>query len=1120
MGDYHYWHFRRAVRVAIAIAFATVAYCQASASAAESTVKAAKTGTSGGVSEALLSASANSTLLGAEPLGLGSGNSQELSETAPIDQTTVTPSDGVATDLSAIEAAAGMVDADFGMEEQAHELILSLQRKRDVLSNAFIGLQRGQYNYVPVNELARIFQFPSTLNPAQQTISGYFLNPENQYKIDVQNGTYTVNGETATLPVESFLPTSITGSQDEIFLTPEALNLIWPLELEIDFSKLSLDITTPKKLPFELERERRKNQEQLENKDTTKESLDLAHIYNGYKWLGPQTFNISDSLRWDTYEDGLENSLVVAGRGDMLGATADYTLSFLSNKQDSLDLNNTRFRLTREDDGSGTLLPYGLRTVQAGDISARPSDLIAPILSGRGVYASSDSRRRNQGFDTITIEGIAQPGWEVELYRSRELLDYGYVDNTGVYRFLDVPLNYGRNEFDITLYGPQGQIEQRQEVYSIKNSTLRPGETTFEASVLDTRKPLINSGKNRSSSNEGWSQFLRVNHGINHWLNGYATFTQTPTKEGDKKYATIGTTFNALNGTGQVELYKDLQGGTAIDAGFVRKFAGINTSFRAALFNDFESPDSGFGDSAKTFESEFRASKNFDLDFAGLTLGFDTRYIKRENGNTDTIIGNRQSLHFDSFSITNNINTRLDEGHHTRTQGQTSLNTSFTENWSLRSTLDYNVYPDLEADTSKFVLRYTDLDKFTSSLTVGQGIKDNDKTDVRLAADYDFGTFLGGAEVGWSRDDGVDFIVRADTTLGPDGKDNRYIATTDYRGYNTALEAQLYEDRNQDGQFSEGDIPVQGARIRVNRRKSDPSDANGRINLLGAGAPGFATVTLDRDSLANSFLVPLQDGYSTVLRPGTKPFINFPLYPSGTIDGTVRNADGSAMAGMVVQLLDENGTFLQEAPTLFDGFYVFEFVRPGTYTVQVSPSHQVNVPPKTVTVTSEDLFAYGVDLILLEQASEVSVTDDSVVRDGGRVAQLNHAPVADGTLLPAPSSSDGQFDAVVRAVRIGEHPYMVRLVLDLSEPTTYSITAEDDKRIINIDLPGTAWDATREWTLDKHPMFQSCEVFSIDNGSGTRLRLTSRRPINIFYNATIPAENGLPDRVYVDFLRK
>ncbi len=1100
MSYYHCCKFlRRTACAAFAIAFALSVCCVKPASAAEDTVKAAKTNDSSYIgSKGLAIVDATAPLAGGEPLHL-------------------------------IEPAAGMVDRDFvlpetpekevrqGIEsEEIFDLILAVKRKRDHLSNAIIALQRGFEYYVPLYELSRLLKFPSALDLEQGRLSGKFFTSENSYSIDVRAGTYSVLGETAKLPEDAFIVRNAGRGFGDIYVTAELLNKIWPLRLEIDFSELAIEINTPRKLPYEKERERNRKQKLLEKGDTPE--YDLIHVPSGYRTLGPQTFSVVDNLRWNGDEKELTNALSVTGRGDILGTSADYTANWLSDSSRAADLRNLRLKLTRRDYGDGKLLPLGLKLAQAGDIVMKPSPFVSRIFSGRGVFLSTQTNERKKTFDEITINGISEPGWEVEIYRGRELLDFAQVSENGEYRFDNVSLNYGRNEFRIVLYGPQGQIEERIEKYSIKRDLLAVGQTTIEGALIDRGEPLFNV-EDRARVDQTSSQYLRVDRGINSWMSGFATATRTPFREKDKEYLTFGANLNLLGGAGQVELYKEINGGRAIDLRFARKIADVNTNFQTTFLSDFESQEAGFGDAAKTFEGKFRASKLFDLPFAGLNLGLNVRHIAYKDRLSDTLIGNQQTLSFDSFSVTNNLSTNFGGGDQKTSQGKLRLNTPLSSGWSLSTGLDYDVYPRKELDLSRATLRYSDRDKFSASLAVRQGIEDSSKRSLDFVTSYDFGTFLGSAQVDWAQGEGLDFVLRTNTIFGPTGEDQRYDATTDYKGSVTAFRAHLYEDLDFDGVFSVGDVPIEGGRIRVNQRRSPPSDADGYIEMLGAGSAGFVRLTLDQKSSIDPFLMPLKEGYSVILRPGTKPFINFPLYQTGAIDGTVSFHDEQPMPGVSVELLDAQGVVIKDTVTLFDGFYVFEFVKPGTYTVRLAPSHPVNVPPKTVTVSSEDLFAYGVDLILLEQASEGSVTDDSVVRDGGRVAHTNHALVADGTLKPAPTSSDGPFDAVVRAVRIGEYPYKVRFVLDLSAPAIYKVSSEDDRRIINIDLPKTAWDAGRECQLGAASMFKECGVFALPDGSGTRVRLVGKKPIEVFYNSKIPAENGLPDRVFIDFMR-
>ncbi len=1017
-------------------------------------------------------------------------------------------------------------------DEDVYDLILRLQRKNEVLDPAFIGLQKGLKYYIPLNALLRGIKIPVDIDFETGRAVGFFVSNDLPFIIDFKANTYKFTDETGTFESGDVIIKDRDLGLGEVYIELETLNKILPLALEINFSELSIEIGTRRKLPADLELERIRRQQRLIEKRAAEgeidPNLDIPDTYNGYRLLGPQIIRLTDTLFWSQEESEVTNNFVVSGRGDMLGASADYTLNVQNGGQNGnlFNLNDLRFRLTREDFGGGTL-PYGLKKVQVGDISNRSSRLIENVVTGRGVYVTNDPRRRPSSFDEVVIEGIASPDWEVELYRGFELLDYGAVDSGGIYRFENVPLNYGQNRFRIVLYGPQGQVEERFEAYDIDRNMLAPGESTFEASVIDNRKRLFDvDDRNKTASDEGLVKNLRINRGILPWASGFMTATDTIVRDEHYRYLSLGTNLSLGRANGQVELYKQLGGGAAIDTRLGTRFAGVNLNIRNSLYRDFESRDAGVSDDRKKrFESDVRASRSFETSFGGFALGLGGRHTLSEDGFDTSNITTNQSALIGNKQVTNATTTQLINGEHTATSGVLSNNLPIAYNWDLRTNFDYDVHPETEADRARFELRYSDYDKFTGELRYYQGIKDSNDTLVGAGATYDFGTFLGGADVDWQKNAGLSVLLRADTTFGPEGPDREYLLTTDYKGYTTGLQARLFHDVNMDGIFNDPpDIAIKGTKITFNGRSSKRSDEQGIIDIRGAGPEGRILIKVDRDSLPDPFLAMVTDGYTTTLRQGTKPFIDIPLILTGSIDGTVRLPDGSAASGLIIQLINQSGEVVQDAPTLFDGFYVFEFVKPGTYTVRVSPSHKVFVQPKTVTVSSSDLFAYGVDFTLsasaeAEQSEEASVANEA---DGarGRVAHTNHALATGGTKQAAPTSSDGGFQATVRSVRLGEYPYKTRLVLDLSDPADYQISSLNGGDIINIDMPSTAWDAQNFKNLSNHKIFESIEPLALNGGTGTRLRLTGRTPIEVFYNDDLPPAAGKPNRIYFDFIKK
>lgn len=1143
MGDNHCWKLLgRTLCVATAFAVLAAALCEVPAFAAEDYTEqadgaAAYTQADGASSVADTAGSYDA----AEPLSSttpaagdagGPLNSTETpagsaDEPLSLSETDVSE-EGTARNDTVLPA--GGDDAPFGGlllldSNEIYDLVLSIKRNRRYLSETSIGLQKNDKIYLPMVEIGRLVRFKVDANLENETISGFFITAENTFSLDNKAGTYTVRGEEREIPPDSVIVRDLGQGFGDFYVTPELLNDIWPLDLIVDIGGLAVEITTIKSLPRDLENEREEKRNRQNTAEDPYQGLNLKYVANDYRLLSLPIVNISNSLQWRDKSDTLTNSISVSGKNDILGTSASYNINTVLQPDDTPEITSARMRFTRQDLGGGEL-PLGLKKVEFGDVITRPSDLIDRSVAGRGVLFTNEGKRKDKSFDEITIEGTGQAGWEIELYNGSRLLEFGFIDERGEYRFDNVPLSFGENTIRVVLYGPEGQIEERVETYRIDGNMLKPGETTFSASALEANRDFIRVDDDNDSLPQGGTYNVRVDRGINRRVTAFSTITHMPTSEDtDETYATAGATVAALGGVGQIEGYKQIGGGEAVDLRYANKFRDFRYNLRTSFFRDFTSEEAGFDLRNKTFEAEARVNTRIKTGFVpSIGLNFDYLYEKYKDDSTSTRLRASETTSIKNFRISHSNTTNLDNGEHTNTQGTLNINTRITPKWRLRTLLNYEVFPDAGLDEANLELRYFDKrnSRLTGAFEVARNLETKrDRFGVNAA--YDFGTFLGGVDLDWIEDEGLRFGLRLNTSFAPYGVNNKYIASSTNLSGDTPVKSRVFLDNDLDGFYSPGDEPIPDAQIMVGQQtfKKNSADEDGMISIVGAGQEGPANMKVNTDSLPDPFMVPSIDGYSTALRPVVPtPFYDFPVILSGVIDGTAYFANGEPLPGLTVQLVDADGEVVKETATMYDGFYIFEYVKPGTYTVQASPSHEVYVPTKTVMVTSADLLVYGVDLRISDagQAVEVPAADES---DGesGRVAQLHHAPAAGGTYQPAPNSSDGGFQAVVRAVRIGEHPHKVRLVLDLSAPADYSLTSEDGGQIINIDLPSTAWDAERFHDLSKHPVFSQCEVLALDGGTGTRLRLTARTPVEIFYNAALPPENGKSDRIYVDFMK-
>jgi hypothetical protein len=1024
------------------------------------------------------------------------------------------------------------------------ESVLALRRKEKTLVLAIIVYERDGEYFVPVYHLAKDLSFPVTFNPETLRIEGQYFGGPNLFAVDATAKTYEVSGKSYPLPEGSYLTRTGEGADiDDVYVSVDILNKIWPLGFEIDPNALSLDIGTDRRLPSELAEERRKRQEELEERrkrELTPPDENYVFVPNGYKLLGAHSFTLNQTTAWHNNEKELTKDLFVGGRGDLLGTEARYSARFNSAKSEIPELQNFRLLLRRDDYGDGNLLPFGFSSIEVGDTSLYSPELITNGIGGTGFKVSSGRGQVTSHFDEITIEGESTPGWEVEIYRDKTLLDFGTVDDLGQYKFYNIPLNYGTNTIRVVLYGPEGQVEERIEEHEIGRKFLKPGEITYQAGMVFSGNQFVDVS-NSNDPNAPLSKSIRVDRGFNEFITTYATFTdQSSFSKKQEQYLTIGADFQALDGVGQAELYKQVGGGEAIDLSYGRNFFGINTSLGASLFNKFESLIAGIGNAVKSGEYTARLSKNFEMGIGRLNLNLSgdlTTYEDKDHPSTSNVQSS-QSLVNDYGAFGHSLSSDYRDGELQNRQGQFSFSKTFLKELGVSTTLNYALEPNRRFTSTALDLHYKYEDNFTAFLGATQSLEDSSVRSLDLGASYGFEDFRTNFSMNWDNERGTDLLLGLSTTLGPDPVSKVYKFSNRLDQVPTSLTVRLFHDLDGDRIFSEGDEVAPHTRVILNnKRRSDYSDENGFIDIERAGSQGFTTITIDRDAdNFNPFLIPARkDGFATILRSGTKPHIDFPLIMSGSIDGTLKDADDYGMSNITVQLIDDQGQLAAETKTLSGGFYSFQYVRPGRYVVQVDPSHRVFVPPKTVMVASDDLFAYGVDLQVLsnqnlEQAKEAAVADD--VGESGRVAHTYHHSAAtvgteepastrsDGGVQPAvrTSFSDGRVQPSIRAVRVGEHPDKVRLVLDLSGPADYRITKGDNDSVITLELPDAKPGTESVCETGKNSLLQRCEIEQSADG-GTQIKLTGKDRIDVFYNTILPAEAGKNDRIYVDIIR-
>ena len=108
-----------------------------------------------------------------------------------------------------------------------------------------------------------------------------------------------------------------------------------------------------------------------------------------------------------------------------------------------------------------------------GDIFFPAGKFLRAGLSGRGI-AIHGNQLWGQYARNFVVEGM--PGWELELYRDDQLIDYSRLDERGQYTFEGVNVNAGLNNYRAVLYGPNGEVEERRFDFNVSSVGVYKGK--------------------------------------------------------------------------------------------------------------------------------------------------------------------------------------------------------------------------------------------------------------------------------------------------------------------------------------------------------------------------------------------------------------------------------------------------------------------------------------------------------------------------------------------------------------------------------------------------------------------------------------------------------------------
>lgn len=810
------------------------------------------------------------------------------------------------------------------------ELILQVRTDKWILDQAFSGYSTPTGVYLPLGSFARLLDLAIGVDGNTGRAEGWFLDPSNSFRIDVNAGFVEVKG--VRRPLKTGDAVSALG---DIYVRPGLLAQWLPLNVDVSLPRQEVQLKLLTTFPFEAKMEREEKREMIGAGSAQK--IAYPREKTMYEMLTPPALDVNvrattGSGQQTTSEYDLRAS------GDVAFMSADLFVS--GDRNDAV--RDLRFVLLRRDPDRQLLGPLGLSLIEIGDTTSAQLPIGVRSRTGRGVVISNVPIDQGSVFDKIDLRGELPIGYEVELYRNDVLI--GSVDQAidGRYEFLQVPLEFGLNVLRLVFYGPHG--ERREEVRQINagQDRLSAGEFQFTASAVQQDKNLISVQSNLPGILLDQGEVRAVaaaEYGLSSRMTaigGLATFVANGKRIGQ---GMAGLRTNL--GSAAVQIDSVLQnGGWAVQAGLAGRVLGTSYVLQHAEYGG------DFTDELRSITSgDYRRYTQVRLDRA-FNLG--TRVLatnlvaeRSEHGGFTEWDGSfRASTSISRWLLSNSFTyQRLDSiGFSTETfLGAFEVNGQVI-GWGVRGTIDYDLRPGARFRDLNLAIDHELGRGSIIRATLSQQLTAGNATIAGVSLSRRVGDFDLGGDVLY--DSGKkDFVVglRASFSFGhPLG---RWQLAPPGLARGGSLVAVAFSDLNGNGVQDPNEPPLEGVAFRGGAGEAK-TDRNGLalISSLGDGRP--AQVSMETDSLPDPYMYPTRPGVEVVPRPGRTHRALFPVVASSEVEGHAYfESDGSerVVSNVQLQLVDSKDAVVATAKTEYDGYFFIERIVPGDYRFRLDP---------------------------------------------------------------------------------------------------------------------------------------------------------------------------------------
>ena len=846
-------------------------------------------------------------------------------------------------------------DAWLHKNSESNLLLLEVQLGQDMLSDGISAYQYGNDVFLPLGALCKLLTIAIRVQPGEGQASGYVLNEERTFRLDVAGLSVKIGeyGET--------LDRSLLRLQaDDIYVASRALARWLPLGLEIDMSSLTLRVQAREKLPLQARLERG-------NRAFPNGAHGGGYVDPGYPRhpipyrmletpVVDQTFGVD--LRHRDGANRTDAAYTAYSTGDLLGMESALYL----NSSKSKPAPEVRLTLGRNDPDAGLAGPLRARRFALGGMTTPGVANIAPSgPAGNGVALSNRPLSQPSSFDRHSLQGDLPSGWDVELYFNEALVATQQSRADGRYAFDDQPLLYGPNEFRLVFHGPLGQLRVERQSFLLDQASIAPGQLYY--SLTEQRD---HQGQRRSVAQFDW--------GLERHLTANGGLVTLPLDGARRRYANLGLRAFWQSLIVSADLAKAERSGTLAELGVKTRLGQFAVSASHARARDFSSGLYLPGGDPVRARDSIRVDGVVPLSPAvRIPLALEVKRDKLESGSGNIELSGRVSAYQRGTSLSNTLRWQSLGG--AKAASGMLQASRRVAGFGVNGQFEYHLTPRAEIVSAALALNKNLADGYLLNLDAGRSFLDR-QTWYSAGFNKSLGSYGLGIGASYSSRGDVALRVQLFVAIGKEPRLSQWHSDAQAMASSGAASIRVFLDTNRNGVLDEGEQAIQGAGFTINGgMHMARTDANGIAYLKRLPVNQHVDVGFDNATLEDPQWTPQRQGMRLVPRPGKVSELEFPVSLSGEIDGTAYLLDKGGKRGMgelQLELVDDRGAVVGRGRSSSDGYYIIAAVTPGTYLLRVAPDQLKRLKlsdtgMRIVTMAADGAFLNGVDFVVIPE---------------------------------------------------------------------------------------------------------------------------------------------------------